>query len=63
VREAYPEFSKWTALERITEARAAGAQALVSACPWCERNFMDALAGTRDGMQVLDVVDLVQRAL
>ena len=32
--------SRWTtAASRIEEAEATGADALVSACPWCERNF------------------------
>ena len=47
--EAYPEFSRWTATERIEEAKSTGADAIVSACPWCERNFLDATAG--DGTQ------------
>ncbi len=63
VREAYPEFSLWTATERIMEARATGAEALVSACPWCERSFIDAVSATGDTMKVYDVVDLVQKAL
>ena len=43
VREAYPDFANWTATERIEEAKSTGAEAIVSACPWCERNFMDAI--------------------
>ena len=43
VKEAYPEFSAWTATERIEEAKSTGAEAIVSACPWCERNFIDAI--------------------
>lgn len=58
VREVYPEFSNWTANERITEAKSTGAEALVTACPWCERNFLDA-----GGMKVLDIIELVQQAL
>src|SRR5690606_6484421 len=42
VREAYPEEASWTATERLDEALATGADALVTACPWCERQFMDA---------------------
>src|SRR4030043_1204617 len=38
VKEAYPEFSNWTATERILEAKSTGAGAIVSACSWCERN-------------------------
>jgi Fe-S oxidoreductase len=63
VREAYPEFSNWTAGERITEARSTGAEALVTACPWCERNFLDAIGEQDNGMKVLDIIELVQQAL
>lgn len=63
VREAYPEFSMWTASERIEEAKATGAEALVSACPWCERNFKDAVSALGDTLQVYDIVELVQKAV
>jgi Fe-S oxidoreductase len=63
VREAYPDFSSWTAQERIEEARSTGADAIVSACPWCERNFMDAVGGIGVKLKVLDVMDLVQQAI
>jgi Fe-S oxidoreductase len=63
VREAYPEYSRWTAMERITEARATGAEALVTACPWCERTFMDAAAASGEPMPIYDLVDLVRQAL
>ena len=62
-REAYPEFSAWTASERIEEANTTGAEAIVTACPWCERNFMDAIAKSGGKMKVLDVAELVQMAL
>ncbi len=62
VREVYPEFSMWTAAERLTEAKATGAEALVSACPWCERNFLDAMDGNGEPVQVCDIVDLVWKA-
>ena len=63
VREAYPEFSQWTATERIDEAKSTGADAIVSACPWCESNFIDAIDATGDKMQVFDIVDLVGQAM
>jgi Fe-S oxidoreductase len=63
VREAYPEYSQWTASERIAEAKATGADALVSACPWCERNFKDALSVLGEGVPVYDIVELVQKAI
>ena len=63
VREAYPEYSQWTASERIAEAKATGAEALVSACPWCDRNFKDAIQSQDDDMKVLDIIELVKMAL
>jgi Fe-S oxidoreductase len=63
VREAYPEFSNWTATERIEEAGSTGAEAIVSACPWCERNFTHAINTMGDRMRVFDVLELVQQAI
>jgi Fe-S oxidoreductase len=63
VREAYPDFSGWTATERIEEAKSTGAGALVSACGWCERNFLDAIKATGDKIEVYDIVDLVRKAI
>ena len=62
-REAYPEFSRWTAGERLEEAMSTGADAIVSACPWCERNFLDAAAGAGAKLNVFDVMELVERAM
>ena len=63
VREAFPEFSNWTATERIEEAKSTGAEAIVSSCGWCERSFMDAVEKSNDKMQVMDVMDLVKQAM
>jgi Fe-S oxidoreductase len=37
VNESNPEFALWTAKERLDEAGATGAEAIVTACPWCEK--------------------------
>jgi Fe-S oxidoreductase len=63
VLEAYPDFAAWTAAERLTEAKATGAEAIVSACPWCERNFADTVKSQDEKVQVYDIIDLVQMAL
>ena len=63
VKEAYPDFALWTAGERIEEAKATGAEAMVTACGWCERNFLDAVAERGDRIKVYDVVELVRQAL
>ena len=63
VIEAYPDFAIWTALERINEARSTGAEAIVTACPWCKRNFSDALQNYNGMMEISDIVELVEKAL
>ena len=63
VRDAFPDFSSWTAGERIQEAKSTGAEALVTACPWCERNFIDAISADGQKMKVYDLVELVQQAI
>ena len=62
-REAYPDFSSWTAKERLEEANSTGAEAIVSACPWCESNLLDAVNATGDKMKVFDITDLVKQAI
>lgn len=63
VDQTYPEVSKFTANERVTEARATGADALVTACPWCESNFDGATDENDKKIEVIDIIDLVSRAL
>ncbi|MCK4698617.1 MAG: (Fe-S)-binding protein [Dehalococcoidia bacterium] len=63
VKEAYPEFALWTADERIEEAKATGAEALVTACPWCERNFRDALERSGAKIKLYDIVELLLEAI
>jgi Fe-S oxidoreductase len=63
VMEAYPEFSSWTAGERLEEAKCTGADALVTACPWCERSFKDALSTNGTRLQLYDLTELVLRAV
>lgn len=60
--ETTPEFSSWTASERITEANSTGAQALVTACPWCEANFSGARDENGKTIRVLDIIGLVEMA-
>jgi Fe-S oxidoreductase len=63
VLEAYPDFAAWTAADRLAEAKATGAEALVSACPWCETNLADTVKDRDGKIKVYDVVDVVRMAL
>jgi Fe-S oxidoreductase len=63
VIDAYPDFALWTAQERIEEAKTTGAEALITACPWCKRNFTDALKESGDRLKVYDIVELIEQAV
>ena len=63
VIDAYPEFALWTGAERLREAGAVGAEAIVSACPWCQRNFLDAARETDNDIKVYDLIELVEKAI
>ena len=63
VNESNPEFAKWTAMERIEEAGSTGAEAIVTACPWCEKTFNEAIQNNRSSMKVYDIVELVEQAI
>jgi len=63
VRAAYPELARFGARERLEEARATGAEALVTCCPFCELNFLEALEEGGGGMRVMDLTELVLGAM
>ncbi len=58
VLEAFEDFSASTTAERIAEALATGAEALVTSCPWCLRVFKDAVEETSACIAVYDLTDL-----
>lgn len=64
VHEAYPDFAEWTANERIEEAIATGSDAIVTACPWCESNFKNAMKGkSGKTLEVFDLVEVARMAI
>jgi Fe-S oxidoreductase len=63
VRESNPQFATWTAVERIEEAKATGAEAIVTACPWCEQTFNEAIRESGSSLKVYDIVELVEQAI
>jgi len=63
VNESNPDFALWTAQERIDEAVATGAEAIVSACPWCEKTLGEAVKESSSALKVYDIVELVEKAI
>ncbi len=62
-KSVYPEFALATAQERVEEAKATGAEALVTNCPWCEKNFFDGVREGRSDLKVLDTVELLSESV
>jgi Fe-S oxidoreductase len=62
VRENNPEFSAWTASQRVEEALSTGADALVTACPRCYENFHHNHESGQT-FRILDIVELLQQAI
>jgi len=61
--EIKPEFSDWTAGERIKEANSTGAEALITACPWCESNLSNAIDEDGKKIKVLDIIELILQSI
>jgi len=63
VRDAFKNFALWTANERLEEVREIGAEAIVSACPFCKDNFAEAIKAGGDEIKVYDISELIWQAI
>jgi Fe-S oxidoreductase len=63
VSDSNPAFAGWTAQKRLEEAVSTGAGALVSACPWCEKTFNEAIKQSGSPLKIYDIVELVDRSI
>lgn len=63
VRHAYPNFALSTAKERIEEAKAVSAEAVISCCAHCAINFENAIIKGKENMNYYDLTELVLKAL
>jgi heterodisulfide reductase subunit D len=63
VKTTYPDFAAWIGEQRVEEAKTTGAEALVTACPFCEGNLSDVVQATEAGLEVFDVTDLLLKSL
>jgi len=62
-RTAFMDFAQKTAVKRIGEAKKTGAEAIVTSCPFCEQNIGDALTSLDEEMEILDLTDLMVKAI
>jgi len=61
VRAGYPDFSLRTASLRCDEANAVGADILTTECPFCWRNLSDANELYEHGMDVLGILEMIDK--
>lgn len=58
-----PELSLRLASKKLEECRSTGADLIVSSCPTCKLNILDAVMEAGSNLRVLDVVEVVAAAL
>ena len=63
VSDSNPEFAVWTSKDRVSEAISTGAEAIVTACPWCEKTLNEAVKESGSSLKVYDIVELVEKAI
>lgn len=63
VKQAFPDFALWTAKERIKEVKTTGAEAIITACPFCKENLIDAIKSEKADIKVFDIVEIILKAL
>lgn len=59
---AHPDFMRWVAEQRIKEAERIGATILITACPWCEYSFKQAIEATGSPLKLKNIVELIKEA-
>jgi Fe-S oxidoreductase len=58
-KEAFPDFAKWAAAQRLEEVKDIGAETIVSSCPWCKSSFSEAVRGDNTDVRVMDISEVI----
>ncbi len=62
-RDAFPDFTRWTANEKLIEMKEVGAEAVTATCPYCKEAFAGATATAGDKLTVLDFSEIIAQAI
>jgi Fe-S oxidoreductase len=62
-KEAFPQLARFSADNRLEEVREVGAEALVTACPFCKSNFLEAAKANGDKLLVMDISEVILASL
>jgi Fe-S oxidoreductase len=60
---AFPDFAMWTAEERVEEAQATGADAIVTASPDVKQLLIKAVEAKKANMAVYDITEIILKAI
>lgn len=63
VKSAFPDYAVWSSTERIKDVDETGAEKIITACPFCVYNLTDGVKEAKKNYEVLDIVNLIERAL
>lgn len=63
VKTQYPELALETAKERIKEAEATGAEAIVTSCPFCFLNLRDGIKDSGSKLEIYELIELLNSLL
>jgi Fe-S oxidoreductase len=63
VAQAFPDFALWTAEERIEEAQATGAEAIVTCSPDAKELLNKAVQSKKAKLAVYDITEIILRAI
>jgi Fe-S oxidoreductase len=59
VKTQYPDLAMDAVLERIKEAEATGAEAIVTSCPFCWLNFRDGIKQSGSKLELYELIELL----
>ncbi len=59
VKSGYKDLALETATERIEEAKKTGSKIIVSTCPFCQLNLIDAAKAKGEDLEVIDLTELL----
>lgn len=63
MKQAFPELAEFAARDRLEEVKYVGAEAVVSACPWCKSNFSETADKDGEDIGILDIAELLAMAV
>jgi len=62
-KEAYPDLAAFSAQHRMEEVTEVGAEALISACPFCKTNFANAARQGGNNVKVMDIAEVISASI